>query len=124
MEMQQKAYFEALTANRMESAKALEGFALRGVKNSVVEKYSDQAHFIYELLQNADDAKATSARFELFKDRLIFAHNGTRRFTVSNPATEAQDLENGLLGDINAITAVGGSNKTDEATICMVQSTT
>ena len=117
MEMQQKAYFEALTANRMESAKALEGFALRGVKNSVVEKYSDQAHFIYELLQNADDAKATSARFELFKDRLIFAHNGTRRFTVSNPATEAQDLENGLLGDINAITAVGGSNKTDEATI-------
>ena len=36
---------------------------------------------------------------------------------MSNPATEAQDLENGTLGDINAITAVGGSNKTDEATI-------
>ena len=28
-----------------------------------------------------------------------------------------QDLENGKLGDINAITAVGGSNKTDKATI-------
>ncbi len=117
MEKQQEAYFNALSVNRAESAKALEGFALRGVKNSVVEKYSDQAHFIYELLQNADDAKATSARFELFKDKLIFAHNGTRRFTVSDPATEAQDLENGSLGDINAITAVGGSNKTDEATI-------
>ena len=101
----------------MKSAKALESFRLRGVKNSVVEKYSDQAHFIYELLQNADDAKATSARFELFNDKLIFSHNGTRHFSVSNPATESQDHMNGLLGDINAITAVGGSNKNDEATI-------
>lgn len=117
IDKQQAIYFESLTANRAEGAKALEGFALRGVKNSVVEKYSDQAHFIYELLQNADDAKATSARFELFRDRLVFVHNGTRRFTVSNPATEAEDLEHGALGDINAITAVGGSNKTDEATI-------
>ena len=117
MNKQQAEYFKELTANRAEGAKALEGFALRGVKNSVVEKYSDQAHFIYELLQNADDAKATSARFELFRDRLVFAHNGTRRFSVSNPATEVEELERGTLGDINAITAVGGSNKTDEATI-------
>ena len=117
MDKQQAIYFDALTVNRTEGAKALEGFALRGVKNSVVEKYSDQAHFIYELLQNADDAKATSAHFELFRDKLVFAHNGKRRFSVSNPATEAEDLERGMLGDINAITAVGGSNKTDEATI-------
>lgn len=117
MEKQQEAYFNALSVNRAESAKALEGFALRGVKNSVVEKYSDQAHFIYELLQNADDAKATTARFELHKDKLIFVHNGIRLFTVSDPAIEAQDLDNEKLGDINAITAVGGSNKTNEATI-------
>lgn len=117
MDKQQAIYFEVLTASRAEGAKALEGFALRGVKNSVVEKYSDQAHFIYELLQNANDAKATSARFELFRDRLVFSHNGTRCFSVSNPATEAEDLESGKLGDINAITAVGASNKTDEATI-------
>lgn len=117
MDEQQAIYFEVLTANRAEGAKALEGFALRGVKNSVVEKYSDQAHFIYELLQNANDAKATSARFELFRDRLVFSHNGTRRFSVSNPATEPEDLESGKLGDINAITAVGASNKTDKATI-------
>ncbi len=117
MDKLQEQYFEALTANRAEGAKALEGFALRGVKNSVVEKYSDQAHFIYELLQNADDARATSARFVLYKDKLVFVHNGTRRFTVTDPASEMQDLENGKLGDINAITAVGGSNKTDKATI-------
>ena len=117
MNGREELYFNALSINRTESAKALESFALRGIKNSVVEKYSDQAHFIYELIQNADDAKATTARFELFKDKLIFAHNGTRRFTVSDPATEPQDLENGTLGDINAITAVGSSNKTKEATI-------
>lgn len=117
MDKQQEAYFNALSANRTDSAKALEGFALRGVKNSMVEKYSDQAHFIYELLQNADDAKATTARFELHEDKLIFAHNGTRRFTVSNPATEEQDQKNGSLGDINAITAIGNSNKTDQVTI-------
>ncbi|MDR3294970.1 MAG: ATP-binding protein [Clostridiales Family XIII bacterium] len=117
MNIQQKNWFDALSVNRAEDAKALEGFALRGVKNSVVEKYSDQAHFIYELLQNADDARATSARFELFKDKLVFVHNGTRRFSVSNPVTESEDLEHGTLGDINAITTVGSSNKNDEATI-------
>ena len=52
MEQQKEVYFNALSVNRAESARALEGFALRGVKNSVVEKYSDQAHFIYELLQS------------------------------------------------------------------------
>jgi len=117
MDKIQKTYFEALTAKRIKSAEALDDFALRGVKESVVEKYSDQAHFVYELLQNADDAKATSTRFILLKDKLVFAHNGTRRFFTSNPETETQDHENGTLGDINAITAVGGSNKKDEATI-------
>jgi Superfamily I DNA and RNA helicases and helicase subunits len=117
MEVQKEAYFNSLYRNRDGNAKALEGFALRGVKNSVIEKYSDQAHFIYELLQNADDAKATTATFRLFKDKLVFTHNGTRRFTVSDPDTEAEDHDNGTLGDINAITAVGGSNKIDEATI-------
>lgn len=117
MDKQQENYFEALTIDAIESAKALESFRLKGVRNSVVEKYSDQAHFVYELLQNADDARATSVRFQLFRDRLVFAHNGTRRFSVSNPVTEAEDLLCGTLGDINAITAVGSSNKTDGATI-------
>lgn len=115
--MNEQIFFEALSKNRAESAKALEGFALRGVKDSLVEKYSDQAHFIYELLQNADDAQATTARFELHQKGLVFAHNGTRRFTVSDPAAEERDHQDGTLGDINAITAVGGSNKQDEATI-------
>ena len=109
----EKNYFSALTADRAESAKMMNKPSMRGIKSSVVEKYSDQAHFIYELLQNADDAKATRARFILLPDRLVFAHNGTRLFSVTNPSTEDEDTKKGALGDINAITSIGNSNKTE-----------
>lgn len=112
MTRQEKLYFSELSKDRSESADMLEKPSMRGIKNSVVEKYSDQAHFIYELLQNADDAKATSARFILEPNRLIFTHNGTRHFSVSNPAKEEEDSFSGRLGDINAITSIANSNKT------------
>jgi hypothetical protein len=81
-------WFDALTKDRSESASMLEKPSMRGVQRSVVDKYSDQAHFIYELLQNADDVKATSARFRLEQDGLYFIYNGPVRFTVSNPQNE------------------------------------
>lgn len=113
MTRQEELYFSALSKDRAESADMLEKPSMRGIKNSVVEKYSDQAHFIYELLQNADDAKATSARFILEPNRLIFAHNGTRHFSVSDPTKEEEDSASGHLGDINAITSIANSNKTE-----------
>lgn len=113
MTEQEKQFFAALTADRAESADTLEKPSMRGIKKSVVEKYSDQAHFIYELLQNADDAGATSARFVLEQDRLIFAHNGTRHFTVTDPTREDEDSAVGQLGDINSITSIANSNKTE-----------
>lgn len=85
--------------------------------NSIIEKYSDQAHFIYELLQNANDAKATKSFFQLTKKGLYFKHNGTKNFWVSNPDNEKADQKNDKLGDINAITAVAQSNKKDHSTI-------
>ena len=112
MNKQEALFFEALSKDRSEIADVLERRAVRGYKDSVVEKYSDQAHFIYELLQNADDACATNARFILEENRLIFAHNGTRHFFVSNPANEDIDSERKTLGDINAITSIANSNKT------------
>ena len=113
MNRQEELYFAALSKDRLESAAMLEKPSMRGIKNSVVEKYSDQAHFIYELLQNADDAKATTARFVLEPNRLIFAHNGTRHFSVSDPVREDEDSASGHLGDINAITSIANSNKTE-----------
>ncbi|MCK6580972.1 MAG: hypothetical protein L6Q98_23005 [Anaerolineae bacterium] len=38
--------------------------------------YSDRTHFIYELLQNAEDTEATQVEFSLFRDRVEFRHNG------------------------------------------------
>ena len=112
-----KEYFDALVKDRSDSADTLEKPSMRGVKRSVVDKYSDQAHFVYELLQNADDTKATYARFKLYHDRLVFAHNGTRRFSVSDPSNEDYDRINGTLGDVNAILSIGNSTKTDQNTI-------
>lgn len=110
---QDRLYLRELTTVREKGADLLEQPFMRGVKRSVVEKYSDQAHFIYELLQNADDACAENARFVLYKDKLIFAHNGKRHFSVSDPSREDLDSQNGTLGDINAITSIANSNKTE-----------
>lgn len=38
--------------------------------------YSDSNHFVYELLQNAEDAQATKVAIEYDKNKLIFYHNG------------------------------------------------
>ena len=107
----EQKYFESLHNDRAESARTFEKPSMRKTWRSIVEKYSDQAHFIYELIQNADDAEATSARFTLEPGRLIFAHNGNRHFSISNPETEDIDFNEGRLGDINAITGISFSNK-------------
>lgn len=110
-------FLNALIKDREESADTLEKPSMKGVKSSVIDKYTDQAHFIYELLQNADDTKATYARFKLYHDKLVFAHNGERHFSVSSPDNEEQDRKNGRLGDVNAILSIGNSSKTSENTI-------
>lgn len=113
MNEKEKRWFDALSTDRMESADTLEKPSMRGVQRSVVDKYSDQAHFIYELLQNADDVKATSAHFRLEKNGLYFIHNGSVRFTVSNPLAEDTDTDSGSLGHINSITSIANSSKTE-----------
>lgn len=46
--------------------------------------YPDQAHFVFELLQNAEDAEATRAHFEVTQDGCGFEHDGKRLFTENN----------------------------------------
>jgi hypothetical protein len=61
--------------------------------------YSDRSHFIFELIQNAEDAGATELTFELFGDRLEVRHDG-RPFTAADvrgicgvsQGTKAEDL--------------------------------
>lgn len=63
MNAEERKLFEELRNDRIESANVLDKQSMTGVKKSVIEKYSDQAHFVYELLQNADDAGAIYANF-------------------------------------------------------------
>lgn len=55
-----------------------------GIKELVSEIYPEEAHFIYELLQNAEDAKASSVYFEIQKTQLLFKHNGTKQFDADD----------------------------------------
>ncbi len=70
-----------------------------GFRHSTVEKYADPVHFVYELLQNAEDQGATEAQFALSADSLVFRHNG-------DPFTRA---------DVKNITGLGNSAKSQEA---------
>ena len=42
----------------------------------IINQYSDRTHFIYEILQNAEDAGATHINFQLERNQLIIFHNG------------------------------------------------
>lgn len=99
--------FHHLHTDRLDSLRLLQKTSMRGIRDSIVEKYSEPAHFIYELLQNADDVQASQVKFILRADGLYFIHNGTVRFNVTAP-NQAQ------VGHINAITSIGNSSKSEQ----------
>ena len=77
------ADFERLVERR---SKFIEGLdANKGEINLDIfeDFYPDKAHFVYELLQNAEDAGATEIAFTLTPDRLVCEHNG-RAFTLAD----------------------------------------
>ena len=75
--IQARGYWMDIIDRIYESNKSfVENPNFKGVKKIIVDNYSDEAHFIYEMLQNADDAEATEISFELFVDKLIVTHNG------------------------------------------------
>tara|TARA_B110000902_G_scaffold108876_1_gene128584 strand:- start:293 stop:598 length:306 start_codon:yes stop_codon:yes gene_type:complete len=95
-------WFEEIRKDRENSAKTFAKTSIKGIQDIITDKYSEKAHFILELIQNADDVKATTISFILNDDRLEFSHNGTEAFTLSNPnsAHEKKDKERGSLGHI------------------------
>lgn len=72
-----------------------------GINRLLTDLYPDNAHFIYELLQNAEDPRATSVSFTLTDSEVKFEHNGERLFA---------------LKDVESITSIGNSTKRDDAT--------
>ena len=64
------------------------------------------------MIQNADDTAATYVKILLFKDKLVFKHNGKRQFSI----TDARE-QTGEIGDINSITSVVCSTKEDGVSV-------
>ena len=60
--------------------------------------YNDPSHFIYEILQNAEDANATEISLILFPNRLEIKHNG-KEFDFN---------------DVEGVTGIGISTKKDD----------
>ena len=104
----QRKLFEDLHNSRAEDYKTFSKKDYRGVWKGIVDKYPETAHFVYELLQNADDAGATSVEIMLNQKQMIFKHNGTKHFNIT-------DVNDKKTGDINAITGIGNSTKEDVA---------
>ena len=107
-------YKNRLKNDKLETSRILQKPSIRNLWNSIIYKYSGQAHFLYEVIQNADDAEATKIHFALYDDKIVFRHNGKKHFSISDVDNEAEDQEKGNLGDINSILAVGLSSKDNE----------
>jgi hypothetical protein len=93
---QSRAFLDDLIEKRRKLIDALD--ANKGEVNLDIfeDFYPDRAHFVYELLQNAEDAGATQVTFTLKQDRLVCEHDGRRMFTEA---------------DVSAITGIHNSTK-------------
>ena len=67
-------------------------------RKTQVSMYSDSTHFVYEILQNADDYGATQVCFKLSENEIVIEHNG-------EPFTEK---------NVEAITYFGKSTSRDD----------
>ncbi|MDF2116200.1 hypothetical protein PY365_11490 [Roseiarcaceae bacterium H3SJ34-1] len=80
---QHNAEFERLVERRRKFIDGLD--ANKGEINLDIfeDFYPDKAHFVYELLQNAEDAGATEIAFTLTPEKLVCEHNG-RAFALAD----------------------------------------
>lgn len=91
------AEFQKLVEKRQNWVKASKenNFNFDGILTGL---YNDPTHFVYEILQNAEDACATKVTFELHEDRLEIYHNG----------------KNFDFKDVEGVTGIGISKKKDD----------
>lgn len=88
-----------------EGVEANQGFD-DGLRKLLSNMYPDEAHFIYELLQNAEDKGARQVYFQMYSDKLVFVHDAG--------IYDKTKLFN--LNDIDSITNIGKSTKLDDPT--------
>jgi hypothetical protein len=78
-----------------------------GINNLLTELYPNNAHFIYELLQNAEDAGAHNVSFNLDENQIIFRHNGAKLFDENDVEGITSIGEGTKKNDINSIGKFG-----------------
>lgn len=112
MEQEKKELFQKLRNKKLNDIKVLMDDDYISLWHDVIEKYPESAHFVYELLQNADDACASYAQFILSDTCLVFKHNGKKHFDIT-------DIDNKSIkrGDINAICSLWSGKTEDDVTI-------
>ena len=69
-------------ADRIKIAQDKDGMLRRALER-IIQLYTDRSHFVYELLQNAEDAEARCIKFVQYPDRLEELHDG-KPFTDKN----------------------------------------
>ncbi len=70
--MQEKISYEEIRAKKKEEY----GTEFTNYSWIFVDQYKDRTHFLFELLQNAEDEKATYVNIELHQDMVVIEHNG------------------------------------------------
>ena len=69
-------------ADRVRIAQDKDGMLRRALER-IIQLYTDKSHFVYELLQNAEDAEAKDIKFIQHADHLEVLHDG-KPFTSAN----------------------------------------
>ena len=122
MNAEQKKWFEEFADRKRDEIQSLDEGGDKKIWEFISRHYSDKAHFLYELIQNADDVGATQASFELYAGNngncgcLVFRHNGKKHFEITKPAPRnTADFEiarkDKTLDSVYSICTVGNSTK-------------
>ena len=92
-------------ADRVRTAQDKDGMLRRALER-IIQLYTDKSHFVYELLQNAEDAEAKSIKFVQFPDRLEVFHDG-KPFTSANLEGLCDIGKSDKVGNLNQIGEFG-----------------
>lgn len=92
-------------ASQIRSTQDKDGMLRRALER-IIQLYTDKSHFVYELLQNAEDARASSIKFVQYDDRLEVFHDG-RPFTMENLQGLCDIGKSDKVDDLNQIGEFG-----------------
>ena len=92
-------------ANKILDNQDRDGMLRRSLER-IIQLYTDKSHFVYELLQNAEDAGATSIKFIQYSDRLEVLHDG-HPFTTENLQGLCDIGKSDKINDLNQIGEFG-----------------